>query len=57
MPFKSEAQRRYLWKFEPEIAKSWAHKYGSKAIRKAAFAKLKEKNVGSGRKQNSVSGR
>lgn len=44
MPFKSEAQRKYLWKFEPEIAKRWADKYGSKAIRKAAFKALKEKN-------------
>lgn len=44
MPFKSEAQRRYLWKFRPDIAKSWSNKYGSKAIRKAAIAKLKENN-------------
>ena len=25
MPFKSEAQRRYLWKFHPKIAHAWAH--------------------------------
>lgn len=25
MPFKSEAQRRFLWKFHPDIAKAWAH--------------------------------
>ena len=25
MPFKSEAQRRYLWKFHPDIAEEWAH--------------------------------
>lgn len=24
MPFKSEAQRRYLWIHHPEIAKRWA---------------------------------
>gem|GEM_PF-1833176 len=24
MPFKSERQRRYLWKFHPDIAKRWA---------------------------------
>lgn len=24
-PFKSEAQRRFMWKFHPEIAKRWAH--------------------------------
>lgn len=30
MPFKSEKQRRYLWKNKPELAKEWAKKYGSK---------------------------
>jgi hypothetical protein len=25
MPFESEKQRRYLWKFEPEVAEAWAH--------------------------------
>ena len=30
MPFKSEAQRRYLWANEPEIARDWADTYGSK---------------------------
>ena len=29
MPFKSEAQRRYLWMHEPKVAKEWAHKYGT----------------------------
>ena len=29
MPFKSEAQRRYLWKFHPKLARKWSHKYGS----------------------------
>lgn len=24
MPFKSEKQRRYLWKYEPKIAERWA---------------------------------
>jgi len=32
MPFKSEKQRRYLWKNEPAIAKRWAKKYGSKPL-------------------------
>ncbi len=27
MPFQSEAQRRYLWKFHPDIAKRWAEEY------------------------------
>ena len=30
MPFKSEKQRRYLWKNEPKIAKEWTKAYGSK---------------------------
>lgn len=34
MPFKSEKQRRYLWKNEPEIAKKWTKKYGSKIQKK-----------------------
>ena len=25
MPFRSEKQRRYLWKHEPQIAGKWAH--------------------------------
>ena len=25
MPFKSEAQRRYLWLKKPKIAEAWAH--------------------------------
>lgn len=29
MPFKSEAQRRFLWSQHPEIAKRWAYKYGT----------------------------
>ena len=29
MPFKSEAQRRYLWMHHPSVAKKWAHKYGT----------------------------
>jgi hypothetical protein len=29
MPFQSEAQRRYLWANEPEIARDWTDTYGS----------------------------
>jgi len=29
MPFKSEAQRRYMFMKHPEIAEKWAHKYGT----------------------------
>ena len=41
VPFKSEKQRRYLWKNEPQLARRWADKYGSKAVRKNAYQKLK----------------
>jgi len=34
MPFKSEAQRRYLWWKHPSIAKRWTKKYGSKVKKK-----------------------
>ena len=34
MPFKSEKQRRYLWKKEPAIARKWTKKYGSKPVKK-----------------------
>ena len=34
MPFKSEKQRRYLFKNEPAIAKKWTKKYGIKPINK-----------------------
>jgi hypothetical protein len=27
MPFKSEAQRRYMWSQHPDIAKRWAHEH------------------------------
>lgn len=30
MPFKSEKQRRFMWKFFPDIAARWTLKYGSK---------------------------
>jgi hypothetical protein len=34
MPFRSEAQRRYLWVHHPKLARKWAHKYGSKPVGK-----------------------
>jgi hypothetical protein len=30
MPFQSEKQRKYLWANEPEIAREWTDKYGSR---------------------------
>ena len=34
MPFKSEKQRKYLWKNHPKIAKDWTETYGSKPVGK-----------------------
>jgi hypothetical protein len=31
-PFKSEAQRRYLWSQHPDIARRWTKRYGSKIV-------------------------
>lgn len=39
MPFKSEAQRRYLWMHEPKIAKAWAHGKSSVTGKKEGKAK------------------
>ncbi len=41
MPFKSEKQRRYLFKNEPAIAKKWTKKYGSKPAKKKTKKKGK----------------
>lgn len=29
MPFRSEAQRKFMFAKHPEIAKRWAHEYGT----------------------------
>lgn len=29
MPFRSEAQRRFLWAEHPDIARRWSKRYGS----------------------------
>lgn len=34
MPFKSEAQRRFLWAKHPNIAEAWAHGKSSVTGRK-----------------------
>jgi len=41
MPFKSEAQRRFLWKTHPKIAEAWAHGKSSKTGKKEGKAKNK----------------
>lgn len=33
-PFRSEAQRRFMYARHPEIAKRWTKKYGSKIRKK-----------------------
>ena len=43
MPFRSKAQRGYLWANHPEIAREWAHKYGSKPVGKKKKVKKKKK--------------
>jgi len=43
MPFKSEKQRRYLFANEPEVAKRWTDKYGSKPQPKKQKLKAKKK--------------
>ena len=43
MPFKSEKQRRYLWKKHPKIAKDWTKTYGSKPVKKKKKARRKKK--------------
>ena len=34
IPFKSEAQKRFLYSQKPTIAKRWAAKYGNKIMKK-----------------------
>lgn len=34
MPFRSEAQRRYMWVRHPEIARRWASSYEFRPRRK-----------------------
>ena len=43
MPFRSEKQRRYLWKNEPKIAKEWTKAYGSKSVKKKKKTKRRKK--------------
>jgi len=43
MPFKSEAQRKYLWANEPEIAREWPKAYGSKPVGKKKSKKKGKK--------------
>jgi len=42
MPFRSEKQRRYLWKNNPEIARKWTNEHGSTPVKakKGKYQKL-----------------
>lgn len=42
MPFKSEKQRRYLFKFEPEIAKEFAKEEKKQSWKKFKMKKSKK---------------
>jgi hypothetical protein len=43
MPFKSEKQRKFMWKNHPEIAEKWAHESGSPKPKKRAATKSSAK--------------
>ena len=43
MPFRSEAQRRYLWMYHPDIAKRWAKEFpNQKGLRMHVKKKAKK---------------
>jgi len=45
MPFKSEKQRRYLWKNNPKIAEAWAHGRSSVTGKKETQRKALKKHL------------
>ena len=46
MAFKSEKQRRYMYANEPEIAKKWSKKYGSKILKAKGGADASKADFG-----------
>jgi len=36
MPFRSEAQRKFLWLKHPKVAKKWSREYGSQIVKSRA---------------------
>ena len=50
MPFKSEAQRRYLWANEPEIARDWTDTYGSRIQKNTGGISQLVKSSGNGKR-------
>lgn len=43
MPFKSQAQAKFLWAKHPEIAKRWEKEYGQKISKLPGHVKKKTK--------------
>lgn len=43
MPFKSAKQERFMWAKHPNIARRWAHTYGSYESRNESFTADHEK--------------
>jgi len=56
MPFKSEAQRKYLWANHPEIAKRWTNEHGS-AISGSPVARTSESPRDKALKKKASNGR
>ena len=50
MPFKSEAQRKYLWANEPEIARDWTNTYGSRVYKNTGGISQLVKSSGDGKR-------
>ena len=50
MPFKSEAQRKYLWANEPEIARDWTDTYGSRIQKNTGGISQLVKSSGDGKR-------
>lgn len=44
-PFRSEKQRRYLWKFHPDIAERWTKEHGSKIVPSKKNSRLEKINL------------
>ena len=45
MPFKSEKQRRYLWRNEPKMARKWADEEKALAIEKPTYTQVSDPNL------------
>ena len=41
MPFKSSAQRKWMWKNKPEMASKWAKEFGDKVGKSIKYKKPK----------------